>query len=420
MEIKNIFKTDITAKKNYNSFQSFVNLNIRSAVCLPLIIHNQVIGAVYSDSSGLLAFSPEEIQFLNIFSRLAASAIETSENYNKLQIEKERLTDYIKSQSNLKHPSIIAKSEIMEELFRKIDQISPTDVNVLIEGESGTGKELVAKEIHRLSRREKQAFIPIDCGSLSEDIIESELFGHKKGAFTGAISDKEGIFELADNGTIFLDEISNISLSTQAKLLRVIQEGEVKRVGETFVKNVNVRTLVASNIPLHKLVAEGKFRQDLYYRLSIFPITVPLLRERGNDVVILAQHFLDYFAALHNKSVSALSESTLQKLISYNWPGNVRQLQNEIERAVIIYSGIGERLPGNLFDRLSAAKPGICTDTENINLNDIENFTQIVDKYKLKVIKTALEKNENNMTKAAKQLGLSRQNLSQIYKRIKT
>jgi len=413
---KAVYNTNVKKNKTFDRYQSFVNLKIESVVCLPLLIHNQVLGSVYLDSRSLLVFTPEEIQFLHIFAQIAASAIETSNNYCQLKLEKDKLTDYMESSANRKHPAIIGNSPKIEELFKKIEQISGTDVNVLIEGESGTGKELVAKEIHRLSKRKNKPFIPIDCGSLSEDIIESELFGHLKGSFTGALIDKKGLFEEADDGTLFLDEISNISLGTQAKLLRVIQEGEVKRLGENFVRKVNVRVLVASNIPLQKLVAEGKFRQDLFYRLSIFPITVPKLVERENDIFILAQHFLKYFTTLHNRNIPALTDDALKKLANYDFPGNVRQLQNEIERAVIMFNEFGKPLPGSLFAHLSSDEKFLQLTPNNF---DEANFTETVDKIKLKLIEDALKKTNHNWTKTAKLLGLSRQNLSQIYRRIK-
>ncbi len=412
---KAVYNTNVKKNKTFDQYQSFVNLKIESVVCLPLLIHNQVLGTVYLDSLSLLAFTPEEIQFLHIFAQIAASAIETSNNYCRLKVEKEKLSNYLESAANRKHPAIIGNSPVMEELFKKIEQISGTDVNVLIEGESGTGKELVAKEIHRLSKRKDKPFIPIDCGSLSEDIIESELFGHIKGAFTGAINDKKGLFEEADKGTVFLDEISNISLGTQAKLLRLIQEGEFKRVGENIVRNVDIRLLAASNLPLIKLVAEGKFRQDLYYRLSIFPITVPRLIERDNDIYILAQHFLKYFTTLHNRNIPTLTDTALKKLANYDFPGNVRQLQNEIERAVIMFNEFGKPLPGSLFAHLSSDEKYL--DSTPTNFDDL-NFTETVDKFKLKLIEDALKKSDHNWTKTANLLGLSRQNLSQIYKRL--
>ena len=410
---KAVYSTSVKANKTFNQYQSFVNLKIESVVCLPLLVHNQVLGTVYLDSRSVLAFTPAEIKFLNIFAQIAASAIETSDKFCKLKEEREKLSAYINSASSRKHPDIIGNSRVMEELFRKIEQIAPTDVNVLIEGESGTGKELVAKEIHRLSSRKNQPFIPIDCGSLSEDIIESELFGHVRGAFTGALSEKKGLFEEANKGTLFLDEISNISLGTQAKLLRVIQEGEMKRLGENSIRKVDVRIIVASNIPLQKLVVEGKFRQDLYYRLSIFPITVPSLTEREGDIELLAQHFLQLYAALHHKNIEGFSEAALQKLISYDWPGNVRELQNEIERAVIMFSDIEGRLPAALFAHLSEK------NIVKAQIIPSRTFNELVDDYKLKIIEQTFEAANRNWTKTAKMLGISRQNLSQIYKRLK-
>ena len=409
---KAVYSTNVRTNKSFSRYQSFVNLKIESVVCLPLLVHNQVLGTVYLDSRSILTFTPEDIKFLNIFAQIAASAIETSEKFCRLQEEKEKLSAYIDSATARRHPNIIGNSKVMEDLFRKIEQIAPTDVNVLVEGESGTGKELVAKEIHRLSKRNSRLFIPIDCGSLSEDIIESELFGHKKGAFTGALAEKKGLFEEADNGTLFLDEISNISLGTQAKLLRVIQEGEMKRLGENSIRKVNVRIIAASNIPLQKLVAEGKFRQDLYYRLSIFPIIVPRLAERNDDIVLLAEHFLQIYSTLHHRNIGGFSESALKKISAYDWPGNVRQLQNEIERAVIMFSDFDGKLPANLFAHLGKSETG----NSPIVLN--RNFGELVDDYKKKIIEQALEATNRNWTKTAQMLGISRQNLSQIYRRL--
>lgn len=410
---KAVFNTKVTSNDVFDPYRSFVNLKIQSIICLPLIIHNQVLGTVYLDSRSLLAFTPEEMKFLNIFAQIAASAIETSQYYCRLQQEKKDLSRFLENERK-GHKDIIGSSEQLLEVLHKVEQIAPTNVNVLIEGESGTGKEIIAKDIHRLSKRKNDIFIPIDCGSLSEDIIESELFGHQNGAFTGAVSDKKGLFEEADRGTVFLDEISNISLNMQTKLLRLIQEGEFKRVGENVVRKADVRLIVASNLPLKKLVAEGKFRQDLFYRLSIFPVEIPPLRERKADVSILANHFLDYFSIIHGKNIRGFQEKTLQILEKFDWPGNVRQLQNEIERAVILFNEPDKMMQANVFSHLSGSD-----NISRLLTNSQKSFNELINDYKHDVITETLKKTGNSWTKAAHKLKISRQNLRQIYKRIK-
>ena len=410
---KAVFNTKVASNDVFDPYRSFVNLKIQSIICLPLLIHKQVLGTVYLDSRSLLAFTPEEIKFLNVFAQIAASAIETSQLYCRLQQEKKDLSRFLENERK-GHLNIIGNSKQLLGVLKKVEQIAPTDVNVLLEGESGTGKELIAKDIHHSSKRKNNIFITIDCGSLSEDIIESELFGHRKGAFTGAIDDKKGLFEEADGGTVFLDEISNISLNMQTKLLRLIQEGEFKRVGENLIRKANVRLIVASNIPLKKLVTEGKFRQDLYYRLSIFPVEIPPLRERKDDISILAKHFLDYFSMIHGKDIHGFQEKALQILEEFDWPGNVRQLQNEIERAVILVHDSGIQMQSILFNHLTNKDNiPILSSGEKHSLNDL------VKNYKLAIITETLQKTDNNWTKTAEILDLSRQNLRQIYQRLK-
>jgi Nif-specific regulatory protein len=408
---KAVYHTEILSDNSFDAYQSYVNFSIQSIICLPLFIHGKMIGTVYLDSRSLLAFSPEEITFLNIFAQLAASAIETSQFYQKLQ-ETNRDLSYILHTERAKQKTIIGNSAQIQEVIKKMEQIAPTDVNVLIQGESGTGKELIARGIHELSLRRKNTFIPVDCGSLSEDLIETELFGYKKGAFTGANYDKNGLFEEADRGTIFLDEIANLSLNTQTKLLRLLQEGELKRVGDTVIRKVNVRIVTASNIPLKQLVSENRFRQDLFYRLSIFPIDVPPLRQRKEDIQLLVHHFLQYFSTLHQKNIRGLKDNAIQILKNYQWPGNIRQLQNELERAVIVCSDAW--LDESYFRHLITV-----ADNNPIFYPIGEtDFNKLVDEYKYTLIKKALECNDNNWSKAAEHLNISRQSMKRMYQRI--
>ena len=224
----------------------------------------------------------------------------------------------------------------MRQVWEMITQVAPADATVLITGESGTGKELVAAELHRLSKRAGQAFIKVNCAALPESIIESELFGHEKGAFTGANTQRKGRFELAHRGTIFLDEIGDLSPHIQAKLLRVLQERELERVGGTGVIKVDVRLIAATNRNLEDDVKAGRFREDLYYRLNVFPLRMPPLRERKGDIMLLADYFTEKYAEKNNKLIKRISSTAIDMLTSYTWPGNVRELENCIERAVIL------------------------------------------------------------------------------------
>ena len=256
----------------------------------------------------------------------------------KLEAENEYLREEIKLDHNFQE--IITKSEKLKNTLKTIEQVAPGDTTVLIHGETGTGKELIARAIHQLSNRKNHALVKVNCAALPEELIESELFGHEKGAFTGAIKKREGRFELADQGTLFLDEIGELPLALQAKLLRVLQEGEFERLGGTSTIKVNVRIIAATNRNLSKEVDEGRFRSDLYYRLNVFPLIIPPLRERLEDVDLLTKHFVDKYCQKLGKNIQSIPMNVLNKLRSYTWPGNIRELENLIERAVIIsYSG---------------------------------------------------------------------------------
>ena len=269
-------------------------------------------------------FDPDELKLA------VARALE----HRALRHENQSLKQAIDAKYRLDR--MIGQSPAMQQIYRLIAQCAATNSTVLVTGESGTGKELVARAIHHNSLRSSGPFVAVDCSALSENLLESELFGHVRGAFSGAIANKKGIFEIADGGTVFLDEIGNIPLSIQAKLLRVIQEREFRAVGDTRVHAANFRLIAATNKDLPALAAEGGFREDLYYRLSVFPITVPPLRERREDIPALAFHFLRTFARELNKGVDSISESAMSLLSAHDWPGNVRQLENAMHRAVIL------------------------------------------------------------------------------------
>src|SRR5262245_19926355 len=255
-------------------------------------------------------------------------------------------------------PGIVGTSPRMHDVYRMVARVAPTTSTVLVQGETGTGKELFARAIHSTSRRSHQPFVPVDCSALAESLLESELFGHVKGAFTGALSDKRGLFEVASGGTCFLDEIGEMSSCVQAKLLRVLQEREVRRVGGTDTFKVDVRLIAATNKDLGALVADGKFREDLFYRLSVVTITLPPLRERREDIPLLATRFMESYVTANDQPPFGISKEAMALLVAHNWPGNVRELQHVIERAAALHSKpdlVPEDLPPGL---VGAGAPG--------------------------------------------------------------
>jgi Nif-specific regulatory protein len=251
-----------------------------------------------------------------------------------LQREKERLE--VQSRKPPRPEYIIGTHHAMVDVFQLIEHVAPSSSTVLIRGESGTGKELVARAVHEASRRRDKAFVSVNCAALPEQLVASELFGHVRGAYTGAESSRKGRFELADGGTIFLDEIGEISPTIQVKLLRILQEGELDRLGDEKSRRVDVRVIAATNANLEKAIEEGRFRRDLYYRLDVFPIYMPPLRERKSDITLLADHFIEKYAVIHNRSVARISTPAIELLTSYHWPGNVRELENCVARAVLL------------------------------------------------------------------------------------
>lgn len=294
--------------------------------------------------------------------------------------------------------SIIGKSKAMLSVFKMIGKISPTNATALILGESGVGKELVASAIHTKSRRADEPFIKFNCAALPESIVESELFGHEKGSFTGATATRQGRFEMADGGTIFLDEVGELSLPVQAKLLRILQEKEFERVGGSKTLKTDIRVIAATNRDLEQEVSKGRFREDLYYRLNIFPITVPPLRERKSDILLLADYFIEKYNSMNFKGVRRISTRAIDLLMRYHWPGNVRELENCIERAVILSEDDvihGYHLPPSLQSAESSGTPA--TGSLQQRLDAIEH----------EMIIEALKRTRGNMSKASRQLGLS-------------
>jgi transcriptional regulator with GAF, ATPase, and Fis domain len=290
---------------------------------------------------------------------------------------------------------------------------------VLITGESGTGKEMMARAIHYNSLRKDQPFVTVDCNTLSENLLESELFGHIKGAFTGAVSNKRGMFEVANNGTLFLDEFGNISLSTQAKLLRVIQEHEFRPVGSTSSQRTNVRLLTATNKDLKAMVAAGTFRDDLYYRINVFPIHAPALRDRREDIAALAFHFLKAFSEDLEKPVSEISEAAMSLLMHHDWPGNVRELENTVHRAVILATDhiIRQAQLVNLVSTETPAEMDVPRTSDELKrLKKVAREKSVEDVERLFVLET-LKRNDSNVTRSAEETGMQRSNFQALMKK---
>ncbi|TRZ95020.1 MAG: sigma-54-dependent Fis family transcriptional regulator [Rhodocyclaceae bacterium] len=335
------------------------------------------------------------------------------------QLLQENLNLRSELSSKYRFENIVGSSPAMQKVFGLIAKCAPTNSTVLITGESGTGKELIARAIHFNSLRKEKPFIAVDCNSLSETLLESELFGHTKGSFTGAVSNKRGMFEIADGGTLFLDEVSNISLSTQAKLLRVIQEREFRAVGDTRTQTTNIRLIAATNKDLKVMVTEGTFREDLFYRINIFPIQLPPLRERREDIPVLAFHFLKAFSKELEKESVEFSEGAMSALVNYDWPGNVRELENTVHRAMILTNDkvIRQAHLTNIIDMLPRADldvPRTSDELKRIKKAAREKSVENIEKL---FILEALKRNGWNVTNSAEETGMLRANFQALMKK---
>ena len=321
--------------------------------------------------------------------------------------------------SKYRFENIIGSSPQMQSLYRLIAQCAPTNSTVMLMGESGTGKELISRAIHYNSLRKDKPFVPIDCNALSDNLLESELFGHVKGSFTGAIANKKGMFEVADGGTLFLDEVGNFSLATQAKLLRVIQEREFRAVGDTKSHPANFRLVTATNKDLKAMVAAGTFRDDFYYRINIFPIHVPALRERREDIPALAMHFLRMFSDELGKKVTDISEGAMSALVNYGWPGNVRELENTLHRAAILAQDNVIR-QAHLVNIMETAPPiDLEVPRTGEELKRVKKAARetSVEKVERLFVLEALKRNGWNVTKSAEETGMQRPNFQALMKK---
>lgn len=377
-------------------------------ICVPIKLEDRTIGALSVDRlfQEEILFD-EDVRLLTIISSIIAQAVRIHELVEK---EKESLTsENLRLKGELKkkfHPvNIIGESKRMTDVYSSIDLVSTTKATVMLRGESGTGKELVARAIHYHSDRADKPFIKISCAALPETLLESELFGYEKGAFTGASTMKRGRFELAHTGTLFLDEIGDIPLSTQVKLLRVLQEKEFEHLGGVETIRVDIRLIAATNKDLEGEVQQGRFREDLYYRLNVIPVFLPPLRERREDLPLLVQHFLEKENRENGKQIKRVSDEAWEYIMNYTWPGNVREVENAIERAVIMCQGdvIGrEHFP---FDLRANIRPVV--HLKDSQIEEIQDLTAAVETLEKQLLLRALEKTAGNKRKAARLLGVT-------------
>ncbi|GHU26006.1 sigma-54-dependent Fis family transcriptional regulator [Spirochaetia bacterium] len=377
--------------------------------CVPIRANGAVMGTLSAErrirSENASQQRSQDRAFLEKIAQIIADSAKLRERIleEQMRLRNDASTASLKAETDCggriaPESAIIGTSNSMHFLYEMLAQGAPSDASVLITGESGTGKELVAAEVHRLSKRSGEVFVKVNCAALPESIIESELFGHEKGAFTGAITQRKGRFELAQHGTIFLDEIGDLSPAIQAKLLRVLQERELERVGGTSTIKIDVRLIAASNRNLEQEVKAGSFRDDLYYRLNVFPLYVPPLRERKSDIMLLADHFIEKFARKNNKIIKRISSPAIELLTSYSWPGNVRELENCIERAVILSTDMvihSYNLPPSLQSALS-------TKTE-----PVMTLKAAISRVEKEMIIEALKIESGNMAAAARRLGIT-------------
>lgn len=383
-----------------------VDHDLRSLLVVPMTLREQLIGFIYLDYQKRdTTFSHEDVRFVEALAAQAATAIDNVRLRADLEEELETLRWEVDSRFSF--ANIIGRSAKMQQLFSLLQKVAATSVTVLIEGESGTGKELVARAIHHNSSRKHARFVPQNCAALPEQLLESELFGHVRGAFTGALKEKTGLFESANRGTFFLDEIADMPQALQVKLLRVLQEGEIRRVGATDCIDVDVRIIAATNKLLDGEVKAGHFREDLFYRLNVVRIRMPALRERRDDIPLLAQHFLDLFSDECNKDISGFTDHAMDVLVNYDWPGNVRELENEIQRAVALSKPRVPISAQSLSERFRSVEVTIKPPRPGVQLS----LKDMVEGVESRVILQMLEQYKWNKSRTAEALGLSRQGL---------
>jgi DNA-binding NtrC family response regulator len=359
-------------------------------MCVPLLVDEELLGIIYVGNDNVVnLFTETHLEILTIFATQAALILYRAMSMRALEFDNARLR---KTVEGIRFGSLVGSCDAMRAVYRRVDKVAATDVSVLITGETGTGKELIAREIHDRSDRSDGPFVTINCGAIPENLLESELFGHARGAFTGAVAARAGKFQAADRGTLFLDEIGEMPMNLQVKILRAIQERTVTRVGESRSEKVDIRIVAATHRVLPDLIASNLFREDLYYRLNVVALHLPPLRERGDDIVVIANYLLERFAREYNTGPRRFANDALAAIRRYSWPGNIRQLENHIKKAVILADGatIGA---DDLDLRVDVA-------------SEIKPLAEAREEWQRRYILDALALNDGNRTKTARDLGV--------------
>ncbi len=380
--------SDALNDDEFGSSASVLNLKLSSVMCVPLIARGNLLGIIYVGNNNVInLFTQDKLQLLELFSSQASLLIQNALLINELQLDRQELQEKI---AQMRYGSMIGSSEAMRSVFSKIDKVTNIDIPVLIQGETGTGKELVAREIHNKSLRKSGPFVVINCGAIPHELLESELFGHVRGAFTGAIANKPGKFKVANGGTLFLDEIGDMPMELQVKILRALEERKIAPVGDTKLEEVDIRVIAATNKPLDKAIQEGKFREDLFYRLNVITIWLPPLRDREEDMTLIAKFFLNRYIAEYDRKIKGFSPRALESINRHAWPGNVRELENRIKKAVIM-----------------AEKNVIEPDDLDLKAHQIAPIKPLAiarEEFQMEYIQEALKRNNGNRTKTAQML----------------
>ena len=382
--------SDALEHAEFKSAQSVINLQLSSVMCAPLVHKGGLIGVLYVGNENVAnLFERRHLDLLSVFASQASLILANAILVNDLQLDNAQLEQRLEE---MRYGSIIGACDAMREIFRTIEKVSPTSVNVLVLGETGTGKELIANEIHNRSPRVQGPFVTINCGAIPESLLESELFGHVKGAFTGASSTREGKFQAADGGTIFLDEIGEMPLNLQVKLLRVLQERTITKVGATRPEKVDIRVIAATNVHLERAVEEGEFREDLYYRLNVVQLRLPPLRKRGDDVLLIGRYLIKKICEELGLAPKELGPEAIQAIKRYEWPGNIRQLENRLKKAIVLTDG-------------SILSPEDLDLPPEV-LQELLPLAEAKERFAYRYIMEALERNEHNRTQTARELGV--------------
>jgi len=385
-----VIVSDAMSDARFGRAKSVVDLKLSSVMCVPLIYRKDLLGVIYLGNDSVTdLFGERDLAMLKIYAAQASLIVYHALQLNQLRLDNKNLRSQLQSSSQ---GEMIGTCAPMKTMFRVLRRVAPTDLSVLVLGETGTGKELVAREVHKLSGRRNEPFIAINCGAIPENLLESELFGHRKGSFTGAVTDKVGKVEAATGGTLFLDEIGEMPMNLQVKLLRVLQERVIERVGDLKPRSVDIRVVAATNKDLTELIRSGEFREDLFYRLNEITVQLPPLRDRGEDIDVLAQYFLNQFREQYGTKTRGYTNQALKALKNHFWPGNVRELENRVKKAVI------------MSDRalLNPDDLGLDKDTKRA----IQPLADAQEQFKVDYIRKVLDLNNWNKAQTARDLGI--------------